>query len=57
MNGKLPVRLLYTTPLILSAKAPKQKILAIDLLLGIMCAVLQAPHAGLEKRVWCIKNW
>jgi hypothetical protein len=45
MNGKLPIRSLYTTLLILSAKAPKQKILAIDLLLG-MCALWRTPYAG-----------
>ncbi len=46
MNGKLPVRSLYTTPLILSAKSPKQKMLAIDLLSGIMCALWHAPYTG-----------
>ena len=30
MKGKFPVRSLYTTPLILSAKAPKQNTFAID---------------------------
>jgi hypothetical protein len=39
MKGKLPVRLLYMTPLILSAKAPKQNTFAINLLLGILLDV------------------
>ncbi len=49
MNRKWTVRSLYTTQLILSVKAATQKTLAIDLLLGIMCALWWAPYAGPGK--------
>ncbi len=51
MKGKLPVRSLYTTQLILSVKALKQKTLAIDSSSGIMLhqklARLAAQSLGL----------
>ncbi len=47
MKGKFPVSLLYTTPLILSVKAPKQNTFAIELLSRIRFASCCAPYAGL----------
>jgi len=42
MNGKFPVMSLYTTPVILSAKAPKQKTLAMDLSSAMMLGTIVA---------------
>ena len=46
MNGKILVRSLYTTPLILSVNAPKQNTFAIDSLSGIKFTFIRAPYAG-----------
>jgi hypothetical protein len=50
MNGKLPVKSLYTTPDTLSVNAPKQNMLAMDwsksAWSSLMMAGFVAPYAG-----------
>ncbi len=53
MNGNVPARLLYNTPVCLSARAEKQKILAGDSLFALMIFALDGgcgmtPVLGLE---------
>ncbi len=50
MNGKLPVKLLYTTPDTLSLNAPKQNMLAMDWSKSVWSSSMMvgfvAPYAG-----------
>ncbi len=49
INRNVPVRSLYNTPVCLSAKAAKQKILAGDSLLALMIFALDGGHHGMTS--------